>query len=471
MVPWLDYAASKDEEKPVISDVAYSNVSASGYTISCKVTDNSGVKRVSFPTWTTKNGQDDLAAYFMSTQQGTKSGDRYTFRVNASAHNNETGEYVTHIYAEDWAGNITSLALHSVQVRNDTQLPLITEAEYTEISSEGYTVTCKVTDDWGVASVSFPTWTIHNGQDDLPEEFLKTQLGTKEGNRYTFRVNASDHNNELGTYVTHIYATDCAGNRAFFPLEVVQVIKDEEIPVISDAVISDVTDTGYTVTCKVTDNMGIDSVVFPTWTDANGQDDLPEDFFYHQTGTQEGDTYTFRVRFADHNYETGLYCTHIYATDLGGNRAKVELSIMIDSKITLLTDLNYSLVEGTVLGVEDHTTVGALLSQFENEDLVVLDCQGDEIADTALVGTGTSVNLYQDQQLVDTVTVVVMGDLDGNGIVDTTDYMRLKAALRGNLAVDDALTRAADVDGNGKLGATDFMRIKSYFLGTYNLFG
>ena len=33
--------------------------------------------------------------------------------------------------------------------------------------------------------------------------------------------------------------------------------------------------TGYTVTCKVTDDNGIKKVQFPTWTDYNWQDDLP----------------------------------------------------------------------------------------------------------------------------------------------------------------------------------------------------
>ena len=89
---------------------------------------------------------------------------------------------------------------------------------FSNVSAAGYTVTCKVTDDWGVSKVAFPTWTVANDQDDLAADFLNTQKGTKNGNTYTFRVNASAHNNETGAYVTHIYATDCAGNRVSLPL-------------------------------------------------------------------------------------------------------------------------------------------------------------------------------------------------------------------------------------------------------------
>ena len=469
MVPWLDYESSNDKEKPVISDVQYSEVSAAGYTISCKVTDNASIKRVAFPTWTTKNGQDDLAANFMSTQTGTKNGDRYTFRVNASDHRNETGEYITHIYAEDRAGNITSLALNGVQVRNDTQKPIISDVQYSEVSAAGYTISCKVIDDWGVSSVSFPTWTIYNGQDDLPANFLRTQLGTKNGNRYTFRVNASAHNNETGEYATHIYATDCAGNQVSLPLETVQVMNDRENPVISDAKISNVTPEGYTVSCTVTDNWGVNSVAFPTWTDKDGQDDLPENFLRTQLGKKDGNTYTFQVKASDHNNELGVYTTHIYATDCAGNQVNIELKVVMGSKLTLLEDVPYVLAEGFVTKIKAYTTVSDLLACFDNQGLEAVDGLGNILMDTDYVGTGTKVNLCYGDEVLDTVTVVVLGDLDGNGIVDTTDYMRVKSALRGAFDIDEAQRKAADTDENDKINAADHIRLKSYFMGTHDL--
>ena len=467
----LNGYSDNDQSAPEISDVVFSEVSAQGYTVSCRVTDDLGVKRVSFPTWTINNGQDDLPANFMDTQLGTKNCDIYTFRVNASDHNNETGEYGTHIYAEDYAGHVTQLALPIIEVRNDNQKPVISDVRYFEMSSKGYSISCKVTDDWGVSSVAFPSWTTQNGQDDLPAQFLTTQLGLKDGDRYVFRVNISDHNNETGEYVTHIYATDCAGNQVSLELDPITLMDDRENPVISDVQITDLSDDGYTVSCKVTDNWGLSSVVFPTWTDKGGQDDLDQEFFYTQMGTQNGDTYTFRVKTSDHNGEKGIYHTHIYATDCADNRVSVELAVTVGAKIQLIEKADYSLEEKLVVGVKDRTTVYQLLSQFATEDLEVWDAQGNALDYLTYVGTGTQLIMRRGEQVIDTVTVVVMGDMDGNGIVDTTDYMRLKAALRGTFAVDEALTKAADVDGSGKLGATDYMRIKAYFLGTYDLFG
>jgi ribosomal protein L23 len=473
MVPWLDY--TDDEEKPVISDVQYSEVSSAGYTVTCKVTDNSSVKRVAFPTWTVHNGQDDLPAQFMSTQQGTKNGDTYTFRVNASAHNNETGDYVTHIYAEDVAGNVTSLPLSTVQVRDDNQNPVISDVVFSEVSAAGYTVSCTVTDDWGVHSVSFPTWTVHNGQDDLPAQFLKTQLGTRNGNRYTFRVNASAHNNETGAYVTHIYATDCAGNRVSLPLNTVQVMNDTENPVVSDITVSNISAQGYTVSCKVTDNWGIHKVAFPTWTVNNGQDDLPEDFLNTQLGQRSGDIFTFYVRTSDHNNELGAYVTHIYAVDCAGNEISVPVDAVnvrdFNEEITLVSSSDYAMENGYILHVKPQTTVQSLLTQFENENLVVQDPSGNAIGSSAVVGTGATVNLYNGDLVVQRVTVVILGDVDGNGIVDATDYLRIKAAALGKLALNEAENLAADIDKDDIIAPNDYAKVKEYFLGTFNLYG
>ena len=104
-----------DAEAPSITNVRVSDVSSSGYTVSCTVTDNVGVTRVAFPTWTTKavngNDQDDLV-----WKDGIISGNTATFSVNISDHNNETGTYITHIYAYDAAGNSSSASTGWVTV-------------------------------------------------------------------------------------------------------------------------------------------------------------------------------------------------------------------------------------------------------------------------------------------------------------------------------------------------------------------
>ncbi len=248
---------------------------------------------------------------------------------------------------------------------------------------------------------------------------------------------------------------------------------DNKAPVISNAVVSNVTSAGYTITCTVTDNWEIEFVSFPTWTVLNDQDDLAADFFNTQKGTRVGetDTYTFTVKASDHNNEVGEYITHIYAQDKGGNLVSFNLNTInvkdgsdaSSEQITLKSNSGYEL-DGTILGnVTISTTVNSLLSQFENNNLKVVNKDGKELATTDAVGTGAKINLYDNGVLVDSLTVVVLGDVDGNAMINGTDYMRVKSAFLGNFKFNEIETLSADVDKNNVINGTDYIKIKGQF--------
>ena len=118
---WVDIPAA-DTTGPEISNVQVTNVTTEGYDVSCTVTDNVGVNRVQFPTWTDANGQDDLLSDWSINPKasGTRNGDTWTFHVSIADHNNERGKYITHIYAYDDAGNIQS----NVNVASGVEVPV-----------------------------------------------------------------------------------------------------------------------------------------------------------------------------------------------------------------------------------------------------------------------------------------------------------------------------------------------------------
>ena len=251
---------------------------------------------------------------------------------------------------------------------------------------------------------------------------------------------------------------------------------DNEHPVITNATISNVTADGYTVTCTATDDWGISKVVFPAWTVHNGQDDLAEQFMDTQKGTKDGDIYTFRVKASEHNFEGGQYVTHIYAVDKGGNTTQLVLdTVVVEDPVEetelLLTDKTPFVLDGTLLkNVTSGTAVESLLAQFDNEVLEVRHKDGDILTGTDTVGTGATVSLYNGDKLVDSATVVVLGDVDGTAEVNTTDLVRIRSAFYGTLTMAEAERCAADVDKNGSIDTTDYLRIKAYFLEEFDLY-
>ena len=210
--------------------------------------------------------------------------------------------------AQKWVFNKVSV---------EKTVPVITAAKVTDITANGYTVTCTVTDKNGIKSVKMPTWTVANGQDDII-----WHEATLNGNTATFTVKVSDHKNERGAYLTHIYAYNNQDAKTCKPLAVVTVpepVADTQAPAISDIKVTDVNQSGYKVTCTVKDNVGVTSVKMPTWTDANGQDDI----IWH-TASISGNTATFTVKTSEHKNEFGFYITHIYAYDEAGNKTSAD---------------------------------------------------------------------------------------------------------------------------------------------------
>ena len=387
-------AGSADTTPPVISNVQITDVTNTGYTVTCEVTDNVGVARVCFPTWTETNGQDDSDPdwYTNAAVYLPSNGNTYSFRVNISEHNNEGGAYTTHIYAYDAAGNWSTGGIGTTV---DIIAPTITNVKITDSTNTGYTVACEVTDDVGVARVCFPTWTDANGQDDSDLDWYKNAAvySPDSGNTYSFRVNIADHNNEGGTYITHIYAYDASGN---WSTGGIGTTVDITAPTITNVKITDSTNIGYTVTCEVTDDVGVARVCFPTWTDANGQDDSDPDWYTNAAVylPESGNTYSFRVNISDHNNEGGAYITHIYAYDLAGNWSVggigtlVNLDIPIQSITLTHSTLTIPITQPHQLSVATYTPADTTVDKTvtwssTNEAVATVQADGTVVGNKA----------------------------------------------------------------------------------------
>ena len=267
---------------------------------------------------------------------------------------NKTGRQDIYIYGINIGGGSNALIATGTVTITPNEPPQISNVRVENLSSGGYTVRCNVSDNSGISSVKFPTWTANggqNGQDDLI-----WHVGTVSGNTAECTINVKDHNNETNCiYITHIYAYDTSGNTTV--VNVGEIYVDSTPPVISNVKVKNVSTEGFDVLCKVTDNHSIDRIKFPTWTKLNGQDDLVKDWSTNEicSGKTDGNSVSYHVNTSDHNGEKGIYYVHIYAFDECGNRNPWTMAVYVgDDKYEtepLLTEVYeghvYMLFEGT----------------------------------------------------------------------------------------------------------------------------
>lgn len=201
--------------------------------------------------------------------------------------------------------------------------------------------TYKTTDDITI------TWNSITGADKYGLSVWKPPYDGDENLVFDQFVYGNSHNIgklSAGTYRCKMAAWSngsmgTKSNEIYFDVEEA----DTEPPIITNVVVSDVSTLGYTITCTVSDNSGINRVQFPTWTLNNKQDDIQQDWGTNEkaSGTINGNTVTYRVNDSDHNYEKGTYRTHIYAYDIYGNHSSAGVDVNVENQYTSIDSVTY----------------------------------------------------------------------------------------------------------------------------------
>ncbi|MBQ3002338.1 MAG: hypothetical protein IJD82_01245 [Clostridia bacterium] len=130
-------------------------------------------------------------------------------------------------------------------------------------------------------------------------------------------------------------------------------------------------------------------------------------------------------------------------------------------------DDTYTAADGILYGVKPDLKVADLLAKIVNaEEVKIYNSKNELVTDmSAIVGNGFVISYRE----VETV-VQLIGDLSGDGVLDTVDYMMLKRNILGTYNLSDVELLAADVDCSGEVEMRDYMMLKRYILGTYNIF-
>ena len=261
-----------------------------------------GLKTVSLPTWSEANGQDDIKWYNAERQaDGT-----YRKRVRISDHNHVQGEYNVHLYYVQNDGRLVGVSGTKTTVSLGKPKGTISIQNLNKETGDFDIVVSGISSPGGLKEVSLPTWSEANGQDDIKWYNAERQAdGT-----YRKRVRLSDHKNVEGEYNVHLYYVQndgslvgVSGTKTTISIEKPKVQGKISIQNRNsetgdfDIVVSDIVSPG-----------GLKNVSLPTWSEANGQDDIK----WYNAERQADGTYRKRVRVSDHKNVEGEYNIHLY---------------------------------------------------------------------------------------------------------------------------------------------------------------
>lgn len=154
-------------------------------------------------------------------------------------------------------------------------------------------------------------------------------------------------------------------------------------------------------------------------------------------------------------------------------------AMMLSSALTVVDDLSKDVTEEEVLeyfGLEkkENYIVGFdlgsraqdvkdALASFEGVTLIDFKTSSGMEATSEIIATGMTFTLHiggTDYHY----TVVIKGDVDGDGMIYATDYVRIKNHIMGKSSLQGASFFAADIDNDANIYATDYVKIRNYIM-------
>jgi beta-N-acetylglucosaminidase len=183
------------------------------------------------------------------------------------------------------------------------------------------------------------------------------------------------------------------------------------------------------------------------------------------TAAAEADTTV--VTAGDLGAKTLSYGLNTLSVHVTAENAEVRTyTIQVTRSIPKAASPSFTLAQGIMSGVPLQTTAANLKAGMSPSVITyrLFSAAGVECPDTALVGTGMILRVYFGDTLMEEFTLLVYGDANGDGKVNSTDYAELKFHILKLKLLSGKLYDASDVNKDGKVNSTDYALMKFHIL-------
>ena len=397
------------------------------------------IDSIQVPTWTEKNGQDDIQWY-----KATKTADgSYYVIFSEATHNLEAGTYNVHVYGNSRVTN-SQTALLETRFESDYQFGDV--KVQASVGQNGINISMP-SDVSSNLKVMHAVWSAKNDQDDLI--WYQVPADGQLTAKYT---------GDYGTYLIHTYAV-INGQMTCISATSINVPKPE-----IKATVTKENDVKVKVTVSNVP-VYVTGITIPVWTSLNDQDDIK----WYQAIKQSDGTYILTFSPKEHNFESGHYNIHIY----GQSQVSHSLEALSStSGVDLSTD---KYVVAPSVTVQNHDANGGTLKVRVAESENTKKIKSVTVAAWS-ESNQSNLHWYTTSDVYDGVVTVMVneknhGYIKGNYTVhvyvdftdNTTSGFNLgQYALNSDEPAQHAPSYFIDISShNGVISVSDYQRLKS----------
>lgn len=144
-----------------------------------------------------------------------------------------------------------------------------------------------------------------------------------------------------------------------------------------------------------------------------------------------------------------------------GNAEDTFVDVTIKSEI-------YNVADGIVSGIPLNTMSGIAGVNFKYREGVVMEKDGQELAPTDTISTGTVIKQYDGSVLSETAVASVSGDVNGDGIISVADIVSIAGHITDS-KLSGIFGFATDVDNSGSTTVTDIVKARKIIMNGFEV--
>ncbi len=154
----------------------------------------------------------------------------------------------------------------------------------------------------------------------------------------------------------------------------------------------------------------------------------------------------------------------LLAFNVAAVSGSVSTDVSAEEGLSLISGSTLRIVDSYVTDIIPGTNAGTIASNFKG-DAYVCNTSGVAVTDATIILTGYTVTDGSES-----LTLIIPGDADCNGAINTSDVAVVKKQLSTGIAFPAVIFAAADINGDKIISTNDFLNLRAHVGGTGNLY-
>ncbi|MBE6138493.1 MAG: hypothetical protein E7173_01960 [Firmicutes bacterium] len=130
---------------------------------------------------------------------------------------------------------------------------------------------------------------------------------------------------------------------------------------------------------------------------------------------------------------------------------------------SFITNAGYKIEDSYIKDIEIGTKISDVKQKMEGINISVKDLEGNEVSDDSRMATNFTLILSDGQEEY-LKTIIITGDINGDGDITSRDYIMIEEKLMGTKIFDKVQEIAGDLNNDLRVNSRDYILVEEYLL-------